>query len=107
MMMMVALVMMVLVVMITMICTNFLRVPGYKVYCCGQPTVAGFEAALNKVLGFLLKTFSSIHSKVCGETYPKTGKIIWINMRQEPDVYVNGEPVCARFRVIITSCFAC
>merc|ERR1712020_132735 len=29
-------------------------------------------------------------------TYPKTGKIIWINMRQEPDVYVNGEPVCAR-----------
>ena len=34
--------------------------------------------------------------KVCGETYPKTGKIIWINMRQEPDVYINGEPVCAR-----------
>merc|ERR1712240_970107 len=29
-------------------------------------------------------------------TYPKTGKIIWINMRQEPDVYVNGEPICAR-----------
>ena len=28
-------------------------------------------------------------------------------MRQEPDVYINGEPVCARFRVIITSCFAC
>merc|ERR1712130_975111 len=62
-------------------CPNFRRVPGYKVYCCGQPTVAGFEAALNKV---------------CGETYPKAGKIIWINMRQEPDVYINGEPVCAR-----------
>merc|ERR1712080_537199 len=62
-------------------CPNFRRVPGYKVYCCGQPAVAGFEAALNKV---------------CGETYPKTGKIIWINMRQEPDVYINGEPVCAR-----------
>merc|ERR1712233_70924 len=62
-------------------CPNFRRVPGYKVYCCGQPTVAGFEAALNKV---------------CGETYPKTAKIIWINMRQEPDVYINGEPVCAR-----------
>ena len=28
---------------------NFRRVPGYKVYCCGQPTIAGFEAALNKV----------------------------------------------------------
>ena len=49
----------------------------------------------------------AVLSKVCGETYPKTGKIIWINMRQEPDVYVNGEPVCARFQEIITSRFAC
>merc|ERR1719270_709132 len=24
------------------------------------------------------------------------GPIIWFNMRQEPDVYVNGQPVCAR-----------
>merc|ERR1711962_618656 len=62
-------------------CPNFRWVPGYKVYCCGQPTKQGFEAALNKV---------------CGDIYPKTGKIIWINMRQEPDIYVNGEPVCAR-----------
>merc|ERR1711915_953127 len=62
-------------------CPNFRRVPGYKVYCCGQPTKQGFEACLNKV---------------CGDIYPKTGKIIWINMRQEPDIYVNGEPVCAR-----------
>ena len=62
-------------------CPNFRRVPGYKVYCCGQPTIAGFEATLNKV---------------CGDIYPKDGKIIWLNLRQEPDVYVNGEPVCAR-----------
>ena len=50
------------------------------------------------MLEFLLKTLSSIYFEVCGETYPKTGKIIWINMRQEPDVYINGEPVCARFK---------
>merc|ERR1711936_434679 len=62
-------------------CPNFRRVPGYKVYCCGQPTISGFEAAL---------------TKVCGTIYPKDGKIIWLNLRQEPDVYVNGEPVCAR-----------
>merc|ERR1711970_691385 len=62
-------------------CPNFRRVPGYKVYCCGQPTIAGFEAALNKV---------------CGEIYPKDGKIIWLNLRQEPDIYVNGDPICAR-----------
>merc|ERR1712038_1015349 len=62
-------------------CPNFRRVPGYKVYCCGQPTAAGFEAAI---------------LKACGETYPKDGKIVWINMRQEPIVYVNGAPICAR-----------
>eukprot|EP00092_Neocalanus_flemingeri_P035807 GFUD01038987.1.p1 GENE.GFUD01038987.1~~GFUD01038987.1.p1 ORF type:complete len:507 (+),score=167.63 GFUD01038987.1:102-1622(+) len=62
-------------------CPNFRRVPGYKVYCCGQPTIAGFEAAL---------------AKVTGTAYPKEGKIIWFNLRQEPNVYVNGEPICAR-----------
>jgi len=60
---------------------NFRRVPGFKVYCCGQPTLDGFEKALEKV---------------CGTTYPKDGPIIWFNMRQEPDVYVNGQPICAR-----------
>merc|ERR1711953_753308 len=60
---------------------NFRRVPGFKVYCCGQPTLEGFEKALEKV---------------CGTTYPKDGPIIWFNMRQEPDVYVNGQPICAR-----------
>merc|ERR1711863_43868 len=60
---------------------NFRRVPGFKVYCCGQPTVAGFEKALEKVTGSI---------------YPKDGPIIWFNMRQEPDVYVNGQPICAR-----------
>merc|ERR1711944_339471 len=62
-------------------CPNFRRVPGYKVYCCGQPTVAGIEATLEKVTG---------------SVYPKDGKIIWFNLRQEPSIYVNGEPFCAR-----------
>eukprot|EP00091_Calanus_sinicus_P008046 TRINITY_DN1954_c0_g1_i1.p1 TRINITY_DN1954_c0_g1~~TRINITY_DN1954_c0_g1_i1.p1 ORF type:complete len:115 (-),score=23.04 TRINITY_DN1954_c0_g1_i1:86-430(-) len=69
-------------------CPNFRRVPGFKVYCCGQPTIAGFENALNKV---------------CGDTYPKDGKIIWFNLRQEPDVYVNGEPICARHQTRLES----
>jgi len=59
---------------------NFRRVPGYKVYCCGQPTKDGFVKAIEKVC----------------EKYPKDGPIVWINMRQEPIVYVNGNPVCAR-----------
>ena len=52
----------------------------FQVYCCGQPTKQGFENALNKVTA----------------NYPKDGPIIWINMRQEPNVYVNGLPMCAR-----------
>merc|ERR1712212_1294348 len=43
-----------------------------------------------------IKGFENVLSKVCGKTYPKEGPIIWINMRQEPNVYVNGEPICAR-----------
>merc|ERR1712051_922931 len=62
-------------------CPNFRRIPGYKVYCCGQPTIDGFKNCLGKV---------------CGTIYPKDGKIIWINLRQEPNVYVNGNPLCAR-----------
>merc|ERR1711978_474819 len=60
---------------------NFRRVPGFKVYCCGQPTLEGFEKVLEKVTGSI---------------YPKDGPIIWFNLRQEPTVYVNWSPVCAR-----------
>merc|ERR1711953_143585 len=60
---------------------NFRRVPGFKVFCCGQPTKDGFEKALEKA---------------CGDKWPKDGPIIWMNMRQEPIVYVNGNPVFAR-----------
>merc|ERR1711881_536628 len=34
--------------------------------------------------------------KACGDKWPKDGPIIWLNMRQEAIVYVNGSPVCAR-----------
>merc|ERR1712183_718051 len=60
---------------------NLRRVPGFKVYCCSQPTLEGFEKVLEKVTGSI---------------YPKDGPIIWFNLRQEPTVYVNGNPVCAR-----------
>ena len=42
-----------------------------------------------------LELLSLVRSQVC-EKWPKDGKIIWINMRQEPVVYINGNPVCAR-----------
>jgi len=58
---------------------NWRCVPGYQVYGCGQPTLAGFKAALEKL---------------CGGN--KSSAVVWINMRQEPSVYLNGSPVCAR-----------
>ena len=60
---------------------NFRRVPGYKVFCCGQPTKEGFVKAIEKA---------------CGDKWPKDGPIVWLNMRQEAIVYINGNPVCAR-----------
>merc|ERR1711910_31216 len=60
---------------------NFHRIPGYKVYTTGQPTLDGIKNILEKVTGTI---------------YPKDGPIIWLNLRQEPNVYVNGEPICAR-----------
>merc|ERR1712180_59860 len=62
-------------------CPNFHRIPGYKVYTCGQPTLDGIKNVLEKVTGTI---------------YPKDGRIIWLNLRQEPNVYVNGNPICAR-----------
>merc|ERR1712111_212326 len=60
---------------------NFRRVPGYKVFCCGQPTKDGFVKAIEKAIG---------------DKWPKDGPIVWLNMRQEAIVYINGQPVCAR-----------
>merc|ERR1712186_316640 len=62
-------------------CPNFHRIPGYKVYTTGQPTLDGIKNVLEKVTGTI---------------YPQDGPIIWLNLRQEPDVYVNGQPICAR-----------
>merc|ERR1711931_452563 len=60
---------------------NFHRIPGYKVYTTGQPTLEGIKNVLEKVTGTI---------------YPKDGPIIWLNLKLEPDVYVNGQPICAR-----------
>merc|ERR1712235_206299 len=54
-----------------------------------------------RIQGLLLRSahhrwIRGCHQQGLGETYPKTNKIIWLNMRQEPIVYVNGNPICAR-----------
>ena len=61
-------------------CPSFRKVRGIPIYCCEQPTIAGLEAALNRV---------------CGDKYPKNEPRIWTNLHQEPDVSVNEKPICA------------
>merc|ERR1712141_977392 len=42
---------------------NFRRVPGYKVYCCGQPTIEGFTNALNKACEGKKTTLTELFGK--------------------------------------------
>ena len=57
---------------------NFRNIPGFPVYGTGQPTQKGMEEIINKI------------KKQDNE------KIIWINLRREPLVYINGSPHAAR-----------
>jgi len=59
---------------------NFRRLAGFPLYATGQPTIAGFEKILEKVLS----------------RYASEKNIFWVNLRQEPVVYVNKEPFTAR-----------
>eukprot|EP00096_Caligus_rogercresseyi_P016534 TRINITY_DN922_c0_g2_i1.p1 TRINITY_DN922_c0_g2~~TRINITY_DN922_c0_g2_i1.p1 ORF type:complete len:437 (+),score=83.49 TRINITY_DN922_c0_g2_i1:206-1516(+) len=60
---------------------NFRQVPGYLVFGCGQPTKSGFKDLLQYLR-------DEVHLK----------KIIWTNMRQEPVVYMNGNPFTPRHK---------
>merc|ERR1712045_880410 len=57
---------------------NFRNIPGFPVYGTGQPTEKGFEEIIKKL------------GKVENE------KVIWINLRREPVVYINGSPYAVR-----------
>ena len=57
---------------------NFRNIPGFPVYGVGQPSETGMEEIIKKI------------KKDDNE------KIIWINLRREPIVYINGYPFAAR-----------
>jgi predicted protein tyrosine phosphatase len=59
---------------------NFRRLPGFPIFGTGQTTVEGFEKCLEPVL-----------KKYCDEK-----SVFWVNLRQEPVVYVNSKPFTAR-----------
>jgi len=59
---------------------NFRRMPGFPVFGTGQPTLAGFDKCLEPIM----------------KKYGDEKNIYWANLRQEPVVYVNGNPYSAR-----------
>ncbi|XP_023325849.1 paladin isoform X2 [Eurytemora carolleeae] len=59
---------------------NFRRLPGFPLFGTGQTTIQGFETCLEPVL----------------KKYGDEKHIFWVNLRQEPVVYVNNKPFTAR-----------
>merc|ERR1712106_532243 len=59
---------------------NFRRLPGFPLFGTGQTSIEGFEKCLEPVL----------------KKYGDEKHIFWVNLRQEPVVYVNGNPYTAR-----------
>ncbi|KAL1753037.1 inositol hexakisphosphate-domain-containing protein [Schizophyllum commune] len=59
---------------------NFRQVPGTNIYALGQPTVAAIDEVVQRVRS----------------AHPHTERIVWITLREEPIVYINGMPYCLR-----------
>lgn len=59
---------------------NFRSIPGTNIYACGQPT----ESAIDQVV------------QLVKEHHPNANKVVWVTLREEPIVYINGAPYCLR-----------
>ncbi|CAE6502206.1 unnamed protein product [Rhizoctonia solani] len=59
---------------------NFRNITGTNIYALGQPNEEAIGAVVRRVK----------------EDYPNVHKIAWINLREEPIIYVNGAAHCLR-----------
>ncbi|KAI0330242.1 hypothetical protein GY45DRAFT_1323965 [Cubamyces sp. BRFM 1775] len=59
---------------------NFRNIPGTNIYALGQPTLEAIDEVVRRV-----------HF-----AHPESSRIMWITLREEPIVYVNGAPYCLR-----------
>ncbi|KAI0768012.1 inositol hexakisphosphate-domain-containing protein [Trametes elegans] len=59
---------------------NFRNIPGTNIYALGQPTLEAIDEVVRRV-----------HL-----AHPEASRIMWITLREEPIVYVNGAPYCLR-----------
>lgn len=59
---------------------NFRNIPGTKIYALGQPSQEAIDEVVDRVR----------------EANPTAERILWITLREEPIVYINGAPYCLR-----------
>ncbi|KAG2359074.1 inositol hexakisphosphate-domain-containing protein [Suillus spraguei] len=59
---------------------NFRNIPGTNIYASGQPTESAVDEVVHRVK----------------EARPDANKVVWVTLREEPIVYVNGAPYCLR-----------
>ncbi|GJE96251.1 inositol hexakisphosphate-domain-containing protein [Phanerochaete sordida] len=59
---------------------NFRNIPGTKIYALGQPTLEAIDEVVKRVK----------------DANPSDNQILWITLREEPIVYINGAPYCLR-----------
>lgn len=59
---------------------NFRNVPGTNIYALGQPTVDAVEQVVERIK----------------QAHPEAKRVVWITLREEPIVYINGAPYCLR-----------
>ncbi|KAE8244521.1 hypothetical protein A4X13_0g6535, partial [Tilletia indica] len=76
---------------------NFRRVGVSHVFATGQPTVEGIIGAVHAVFEMLLTSEGEAHHKKEETgTQPQTKRVTWINLREEPLVYIGSRPFCLR-----------
>ncbi|KAI0685965.1 inositol hexakisphosphate-domain-containing protein [Cytidiella melzeri] len=59
---------------------NFRRIPDTQIYALGQPTLDAIDEVVARVK----------------QDNPSAERILWIALREEPIVYINGAPYCLR-----------
>ena len=59
---------------------NFRNIPGTNIYASGQPTECAVDEVVHRVK----------------EASPDVNRVVWVTLREEPIVYVNGAPYCLR-----------
>ncbi|TFY62986.1 hypothetical protein EVJ58_g3511 [Rhodofomes roseus] len=59
---------------------NFRNIPNTKIYALGQPTLEAIDEVVSRVRS----------------AHPGANRILWITLREEPIVYINGAPYCLR-----------